>query len=532
MSSKKDSILQNVFYHYALKNPVIAEKFNPEFFTSKTLQAAFKIAKDYVIKYKQAPTLAQMRELVIINNIQDTIPDDLLSILYSQEQLLASYPDDWLYDEITNYAQYQQIKKTLVDVAAYLKLSEDEVDRGGAKNLVEHAKAMFNKSCCLEFDEDMSGGGSDIFDAEAHKPERLVRWSTGYDFLDKTTRGGICKNLLTIFAAPPKTGKSLVLQNLAVKQVELGKNVCYISLELSEELVLSRIGSNMFSIDSANYEKVAEDTVSMKEKINQYRKSRLIKPGTLIIKDFPTSQLSVLELETWLLNKEESLSTEDRPFKFDTIIIDYVNIMRDAVGGDRSDNTYMKIKRICEGLRGMAGACGWSVISATQTNKESYDSSDVNVSQIAESTGLNATVDVLYAIIADPLMKAMGKYYIKVLLDRLINMENTKKLFNCDWKYLRLTEDPNEGIIDTALENPMATQAKFVKGIAEKRNAKSQQTFQSGSIDKPDAPSPSVLPPNQVFNLIDNPATPVPNNFSSPLFNVKGAGLFDSKPQQ
>ena len=288
----------------------------------------------------------------------------------------------------------------------------------------------------------------------------------------------------------------------------------------------------MFSIDSANYEKVAEDTVSMKEKINQYRKSRLIKPGTLIIKDFPTSQLSVLELETWLLNKEESLSTEDRPFKFDTIIIDYVNIMRDAVGGDRSDNTYMKIKRICEGLRGMAGACGWSVISATQTNKESYDSSDVNVSQIAESTGLNATVDVLYAIIADPLMKAMGKYYIKVLLDRLINMENTKKLFNCDWKYLRLTEDPNEGIIDTALENPMATQAKFVKGIAEKRNAKSQQTFQSGSIDKPDAPSPSVLPPNQVFNLIDNPATPVPNNFSSPLFNVKGAGLFDSKPQQ
>ena len=528
MSAKSSNpILQNVFYHYILKNPLIAEKFNPEFFTPKILQNAFKIAKDYVMKYKQAPTLEQMKELVIMNNMQDDLPDDLLGILYAQEKMLSSYSEDWLYDEVTNYAQYQQIKKSIVDVAAYLKLSEDEVDRGGAKNLVEHAKAMFNKSCCLDFDEDMSGGGSDIFDAAAHKPEKLVRWSTGYDFLDKTMRIGLARNELIIFAAPPKTGKSLFLQNLAVKQVELGKNVCYISLELSEELVLSRIGSNMFSIDSANYEKVADDTMLMKEKIDQYRRSRLIKPGTLIVKNFPTSTLSVLELETWLLNKEDSLSTEDHPFKFDTIIVDYVNIMRDAVGGDRSDNTYMKIKRICEGLRGMAGACSWAVISATQTNKESYESSDINVAQIAESSGLNASVDVLYALISDPLMKAMGKYYVKVLLDRLINMENTKKLFTCDWKYLRLSEDPSEGIIDTALVNPIQTQQKFIKGAAEMRN-KNQQQFQPGALERPDAPEPTTFVPST--NLVDSSASPVPNTFSSPLFNVKGAGLFDNKP--
>ena len=532
MAAASNPILQNVFYHYVLGNQVLAEKFNPEFFSSKILQGAFRLARDYVLKYRQAPSLAQMKELVLMNNMQDEITDDLLDILYSQAQMVSNYSEDWLYDEVTNYAQYQQIKKSVVDVAAYLKLATEDLEGGHAKEIVEHAKAMFNKSCVLDFDEDMTGGGSDVFDAEAHKPKRMVRSSSGYPFIDMCLKGGYFIGSLIVFAGPPKIGKSLWLQNLCAKSVEMGENSCYVSFELPEEMVVSRIGSNLFSIDSMTYESFADDTIAMRDKIAQYRKSRLIKPGTLIVKDFPTSQVSTLELQAWLLEKEEALSTEGHPFKFKNIFVDYLNIMRDHLGrGGSDENLYLKVKHIAENLRAMAKMGNWTVISATQTTKDSYESSDITTSQISESSGLGATVEAMFAIISDPLMKAQGKYYLKCLFDRVSPQEGKKKLYNCDFKYLRISEDTTEGVIDTALVNPIITQQKFIKGAVEMRKAKQQQqSFQPGALDRPNTEAPS--PYTQQTNLLDVQTDPTPNSFSSPLFNVKGAGLFDSKPQQ
>ena len=62
----------------------------------------------------------------------------------------------------------------------------------------------------------------------------------------------------------------------------------------------------------------------------------------------------------------------------------------------------------------------------------------------------------------------------------------------------------------------------------ESDNNKNQQQFQPGALERPDAPEPTTFVPST--NLVDSSASPVPNTFSSPLFNVKGAGLFDNKP--
>lgn len=521
-----NSILQNVYYHYSLDHPDIASKIDPSFFGSKLLQNAYRLAKDYVEKYRSAPTLEQMKEIVMINNMQEQIQDDLLSILYAQKAMLGSYTEDWLRDQVESWAKLAAIKSTLTNVAAYIKLNEDEAENGAATEIVEHAKAMFNKTCSLDFDDDMSGGGADFWDAESHKQKLMVRSPSGYPFIDMCLKGGLFAGSLTVFAAAPKTGKSLWMCNLCAKSVERGENCCYISLELPEEMVTSRIGSNIFSIDSMEYEKVAEDSVAFKERINQYRKSCLIQPGTLIVKDFPTSQLTPFELQTWLLEKEESLSTEGKPFKFKNVFVDYINIMKSP--SKNTDNLYVKIKDIAEQLRAVGKIGGWAIISATQTTRDQQNSTDITTNQISESYGLGSTCDAMFGIIADALMMAQGRYYLKCLYDRVAPYANKKKLFNCDFKYLRITEDETEGVIDTALEVPAITQQKFIKGAANMRNQQSQQqTFTPGAI------APPSTPPDQSVNLLDIPnQTPQPNNFSSPLFNVKGAGLFDSKPNQ
>ena len=520
--ASNNTFIQNVYYHYILSNPSLALKFEPEFFTAKPLQYAFKIAKDYVVKYHQPPTADQMKQLVVDNNMQDVLQDDVIDVLYAQKQMLSSYTDEWLYDETTNWAILENVKKSIVDVSAYLKLNQDDMESGNAKQVVEHIKTMFNKSCILEFSDDLDTG-SDFWDAESHSQKKLERSSLGYDFLDFCLNGGGFPGALICFAAAPKTGKSLWLQNICEKSVEKGENNVYITLELPTPMVVSRIGSNMLSIPSLEYEKHTKDTSLMKEKLNKYIKSKLVKPGALIVKDFPTSTLSVIELESYLLSKEEELSTDGHPFKFKNVFVDYLNIMKNY-RNPNSENTYMKIKQIAEDLRAMGKKNGWCIITATQTNRSQFDTNDINASQISESSGLGATVDAMFGIIADALMMAQGKYYLKCIYDRVSPQANKKKLFDCNFTYLRISENVSEGIVDTSLISPVASSNKFIVGAAKKRN-EIDQTFAPGQIEKP---SDGILPSH---NLVDVSTSQVvtENTIASPFIKIKGQGLFDQK---
>ena len=97
-----------------------------------------------------------------------------------------------------------------------------------------------------------------------------------------------------------------------------------------------------------------------------------------------------------------------------------------------------------------------------------------------------------------------------------------KKLFDCNFTYLRISEDPTEGIIDTALINPVESSNKFIAGAAKKRN-KIDQKFTPGQIDKP------AEEPGQAPNLVDVVYPPVvtENTIASPFIKIKGQGLFD-----
>ena len=530
----RNGFIENVYYHYILSHLNLVTKFEPSFFTSKPLQLAFGTAKSYVIKYHEAPTADQMKQLVRADNISDQLSDDIIDVIYAQKRMLASYTDEWLYDETTNWAIIENFKQSFKDAATYLQLHENDMDNGGAQEAVEHIKAMFNRSCVLEFD-DADDNGSDFWDAESHKQKKLIRSSAGYEFIDYCLNGGYFPGCLACFVGAPKSGKSLWMQNLCAESVKKGENCAYITLELPEEMVTARIGSNMFSIPSLEYEKYAKDTVLFKERIQKFRKGCLVEPGHLKIKQFPTSSLTVLELETYLLQEEERMSINGQPFKFKNIFIDYLNIMKNY-RNPNSENTYMKIKQLAEDVKAMGTKNGWAIITATQTNRSQFDSNDISANQVSESSALGATVDIMFGIIADGMMKAQGKYYLKCIYDRVSPQENKKKLFDCNFNFLRLVENPDEGIIDMA--NLMYGNGQTNTSIPKRYN---------GNNSNPTAPTPQfaqgIQPkPSDEFAVNDftnditaPPQQPVPDNVStakdiaSPTFNYKhykGKDLF------
>ena len=155
------------------------------------------------------------------------------------------------------------------------------------------------------------------------------------------------------------------------------------------------------------------------------------------------STLTTTELENCLLREEERRSTPDKPFKFKMVYIDYLNLMKNW-RNPNSENTYLKVKQLAEDVKAIGAVNKWPIISATQIKREAWNLTDIVVSDISESAGLNATVDGMFGIIADPMMKAQGVYYLKCLLDRVCPMENTYKKFINDKTYLRITEDELE----------------------------------------------------------------------------------------
>lgn len=233
---------------------------------------------------------------------------------------------------------------------------------------------------------------------------------------------------------------TLWLGNIAAQAIKASANVAVVTLELSDRKYLKRIGANLLGIKISEYNDTAEDSEKIKKKIKNLVFDNFATPGQLFIKEFGTSQASVLDVEKYLRKVEEV-----KGIKFKIVIIDYINIMKNW-RNPNSENTYMKIKQIAEDLRSMGQRNGWAIVTATQTKQSEFDSTDLSMNSASESSGLIATVDGMFGIIQDPLMYSNNEYKLKVLANRDEGYKNSYTKFNVDYTYMRITQDTNSQI--------------------------------------------------------------------------------------
>jgi replicative DNA helicase len=276
--------------------------------------------------------------------------------------------------------------------------------------------------------------GLDFFHAESHKQPKSSTFSSGFPFIDLVLGGGFAAKSLYVFMGMPKVGKSAWLGNLAAQAVKAGHNVAVITLEMNDRKYVKRLGANLLGIPVNEYSEAAENDQKIKKRIQAMTYENLKVPGKLFVKEFPTSQASVVDLENYLRKVEEQ-----HGFKFKIVVVDYINILKNW-RNPNSENTYMKIKQIAEDLRGVAMSNEWAVLTATQTKQSDFDSTDLSINSAAESSGLVATVDGLFGIIQDPLMYANREYKLKLIANRDDGYKNAYKMFNVDYNYMRIVE--------------------------------------------------------------------------------------------
>lgn len=415
---------EKIFFNYFLKKPSYLKSVRPGFFSNNDLDHVAKLAKDFYIKFGESPSKEQMKALV--KDDPNEIPADIVSTVY--EVNINEYDQDWLKRTGEAWVKWKHFDKQLVKTIEYVKTQDVSPDN--VADVVARAIGMISTEGAINFDTDV---GLDFFNPEAHIQRKTKKLETGWTFIDNVSGGGYDPKALVVYAGEQNVGKSIWLANDAANFVRMGHNVVFITAEMSAQKVLKRIGSNILDISMMEYDEKSANRDFVKRKLERVSRG-LLPPGKLFIKEFPTSQGTVLDIEAYLKDLEES-----QDHKVNVLVVDYINILANY-RNPNTENTYMKIKQIAEDLRALAVKRDMLVISATQINRGAWDSTEIKMENIAESAGLAHTADVMYAIIQDAMMHANREYWLKILKIRDGQGKGSRARFQIDYDHMRITE--------------------------------------------------------------------------------------------
>ena len=394
------TILNNLFFHedYARKVlPFLKE----DYFPLRTDKILFTEIYKFVEKYNNLPT---KESITIELGQRKDINEDEINTLKDNINSITKIDSDpkWLLDVTEKFCKDRAVHNAVLDGIRIL-------DKKDTKRTPEAIPSILADALAVSFDQHI---GHDYID----DADRRFKWyhtkETKYqfdlDYMNRITKGGVPSKTLNIALAGTGVGKSLFMCHCASAYLAQGLNVLYITLEMAEERIAERIDANLLDVTMDDLHTMPKDLYD-----NKMEKIRQKTGGKLIIKEYPTASAHSGHFRA--LFNELALK---KSFKPDVVFIDYLNICASSRFKGGNIGSYFYIKAIAEELRGLAVEFNVPLFSATQTTRTGFMSTDIGLEDTAESFGLPATADFMFAIISNDDLEALGQLKIKQLKNR------------------------------------------------------------------------------------------------------------------
>lgn len=419
---------EKIFFRFSLIKTKYLKSIKSGFYTSQEIDILSQLANKFFERFNETPSKEQMQMLIQRSEkAKAIITDDILTLVFEVD--LDQYDEEWLTSTAEAWIKWRTFDTSLIDTIEFIKTTQ--VTPENVDSIVTKVKGLINDRNNLSFNSDL---GLDFFEVDSHDQKDTEKVSTGYNFLDRMLGGGYDKGgNLIVYAGEQNIGKSIYLANDAANFVKLGTNTVVVTAEMAAHKFVKRIGSNLLTIEINDYGDKAKNKDHIKRRLETVGDG-FTPPGSLFVKQFPTSQATVLDIEAYVNQIEE-----EKQIKVGAVVIDYINILANY-RNQNTENTYMKIKQIAEDLRAMGIRNNWLIVTATQITRNGYNSSDIGMTDIAESAGLSHTADVMLGIIQDDMMRANSEYWLKVLKIRDGEGKGTKCKLDINWNYMRLIE--------------------------------------------------------------------------------------------
>ncbi len=373
-----------------------------DYFSDKIERTIFEEIQKFVEKYKKVPTQTSLE--IEVSDRGDLNEGDYKKVIEVIKTLKSTEVDfDWLVDTTEKFCKDKAVYNAIVEGIGIIEGKDRNRDAGAIPSILTDALAVgFDNRVGHDYMLD-SDSRFDFY----HKVEEKIPFDL--EFFNKITKGGLPPKTLNIALAGTGVGKSLFMCHMAANCLSQGKNVLYITLEMAEERIAERIDANLMNISIEDLYDLPKQMFD--DKITEIKKKTT---GKLIIKEYPTASAHSAHFRG--LIKELAIK---KTFKPDIIFIDYLNICASSrFKGATNVNSYMYIKSIAEELRGLAVETNLPIMSATQTNRTGYVSTDVGLEDTSESFGLPATADLMFALISNEELDELNQIAIKQLKNR------------------------------------------------------------------------------------------------------------------
>ena len=432
------TILSSLLYNEEYTRKVIPF-IRQEYFSDHTERTIFKTINDYVEKYNNNPSIESLNidiQKAVLNEDQHKTIQEYFSELSSSESDFQ-----WLLDQTESWCKERAIYKAIFTGIQIIDGKSKDQTPEAIPDILSNALAV---SFDTQVGHDYIEQSSERFDFY-HTVEEKIPFDL--EFFNKITKGGMPNKTLNIVLAGTGVGKSLFMCHVAAASLMQSKNVLYITLEMADKKIAERIDANLMNIS-------LDDLHDLPKRMFESRIEKIQKKthGQLIVKEYPTASAHCGHFRA--LFNELALKKSFRP---DIVFVDYLNICsssRFKMGA--SINSYSYIKSIAEEMRGLAVEFNIPIMSATQTTRSGFVSTDIGLEDTSESFGLPATADLMFAIISTEELEKLNQMLVKQLKNRYNDLTINKRFIigidRAKMKLYNVSQNAQDDLVDAGQE--------------------------------------------------------------------------------
>jgi archaellum biogenesis ATPase FlaH len=403
------TILSNLIHNEEFARKVIPF-IKEEYFQDAIEKVIFKSIWRYAEEYKSTVTPAALAieiKKTSLNDEQYRVSLELLEGLPIEDVGF-----EWLINETEQWCKDKAIYNAVLNSIHIIEGKDRDQTPDVLPSLLSDALSVsFDKHVGHDYMEQFE----DRFEYYNRSESKI---SFDLDFFNRITKGGLPNKTLNIAIAGTGVGKSLFMCHMAASVMMQGKNALYITLEMAEERIAERVDANLMNV-------TMDDLHDLPKHMYESKFAKLQKKtqGKLIVKEYPTASAHCGHFRS-LLN--ELMLKKD--FKPDIVFVDYINICASSrFKAGANVNSYTYIKGIAEELRGLAVEFDVPIVSATQTTRTGFVSTDIGLEDTSESFGLPATADFMFALIQTEELEELNQILIKQLKNRYADPTANKK---------------------------------------------------------------------------------------------------------
>jgi len=342
---------------------------HPDFFSQDYLKEIVSHLFNYRQKYNSFPSIEILQDIIKRKTTNELIESQTNAFIAKIKQHPLNGDAGYIRDTSIDFCRKMSIKEGMMHALDAL-----------ADNNFDSIVKIIMDSVVKGASRDM---GHDYMQGFARRSEKSIRApvATPWPVLNKIFGGGWERKTLSTFIAPTGAGKTHFLCNVSAGGIEMGHNVCYISMEIADYKIGIRHDAYFSGINIGH---IPDET----ERVQKEAESKV--KGRLFIKEFPTKMASVQTIRTYL-NRLKAMNN----FVPDIVVIDYADLLRSAkTYGERRHD----LESVYEELRGLAQEMNLVVITADQTNRSGLNAEIITLEAIAESYAKATVCDLILTI--------------------------------------------------------------------------------------------------------------------------------------